>query len=343
MKLARANVRKRATRSYRRAAHRTLHLALAFVCVVSAGTRAIAQDTPLTRSFHAQSSVSFRVHLIVRTEVEGQRTEKIGEMTYSIPFRHIAEGRVAWRSTQRTIAVSADGSAQLEESMDNFSTVKVTSEGQDQDVQSQNDQSQVDSSTVELLDGLRDTLTQWAKNQSLRYRLSAQGAVLEPSASGSPPFQETAPALMGSWLMHALRPAAVLPARPLRLNDRWQEPRSAPAASWKGVTAMESGEWLDAPGHHQAAVRLHTVQQIAASLQTMTGETSAEIHFHGESLNTLALQNGALISATRSASREQLRVLDAVPGLPEPPRFQATLSLQVEIEQCDDAECESSK
>ena len=116
-----------------------------------------------------------------------------------------------------------------------------------------------------------------------------------------------------------------------------------PAAPWKGGTAMESGEWLDAPGHPQAAVRLHTVQQIAASLQAAPGEASAEIHFHGESLNTIALQDGALISATRSASREQLRVLDAVPGLSEPPRFHATLSLQVEIEQCDDAECESSK
>lgn len=338
MNLARANVRKRPTRSNPPAAHRSPSLALAFVCVVFAGSSGNAQDAPLTRSFRAHNIESFRVRLIVRTEVEGQRTEKIGELTYAIPFRHLAEGRVAWRSTQRTIAVSADGAAQLEESLDNFSTVIVTSEGQDQDVQSQNDPS-----TVELLDSLRDTLTPWAKNQSLRYRQSARGAILEPSGSGAPPFQETAPALMGSWLMHALRPAAVLPARPLRLNDQWQEPRSTPAASWKGVTAMESGEWLDAPGHHQAAVGLHTVQQIAASLPLTPGETSAEIHFHGESLNTLALQNGALISATRSASREQLRVLDAVPGLPEPPRFHATLSLQVEIEQCDDAECESSK
>ena len=92
MNLARPNVRKRATRGYARAAHRSLHLALAFVCVVPAGTRAIAQDAPLTRSFHAQTSASFRVRLIVRTEVEGQSTEKIGEVTYAIPFRHVAEG-----------------------------------------------------------------------------------------------------------------------------------------------------------------------------------------------------------------------------------------------------------
>ena len=343
MKLARANIRKRATRGSPRAAHRICRVTLAFVFVVSAGTTAIAQEAPLTRSFRAQSSASFRVHLIVRTEVEGQRTEKIGEMTYAIPFRHIAEARVAWRSTQRTIAVSADGVAQLEESLDNFSTVKVTSEGQDRDVQSQNVQSQNDSSTLELLDSLRDTLTQWAQDQSLRYSQSVRGAVLEPTGSGAPPFQESAPALMGSWLMHALRPTAVLPVRPLRLNDRWQEPRSIQMATWKHITAMESGEWLDAPRHPQAAVRLHTVQQIAGILQTAPGEASAEIHFHGESLNTIALQDGALISATRSASREQLRVLDAVPGLPKPPRFYATLSLQVEIEQCDDAECESSK
>jgi hypothetical protein len=125
----------------------------------------------------------------------------------------------------------------------------------------------------------------------------------------------------------------------LRLNERWQEPRLMNVTGWSEVTAMESGQWLEAPRHPEAAVRLHLVQQISARLPTAPGEASAEMHFHGESLGTVMLQDGALVSATRSASREQWRVLDAVPGLPEPPRFHTTLSVQVEIEQCDDAEC----
>ena len=69
---------------------------------------------------------------------------------------------------------------------------------------------------------------------------------------------------------------------------------------------------------------------------------AAQALFHAESLTTLALLDGRVFSAERSAAREISRTLDAVPGLPDPPRFRARLSVQVQIEDCKDSACRSS-
>ena len=114
------------------AAPRLPSLALGCCFLVFAGTRSFAQDSPLLRNFRAEARANFRVRLVVRIEVEGLGTEKIGAMTYAIPFRRAAEGRLAWRCTQRILTVSNDGSAQFEENLDDFSAVQVIGEGQDQ-------------------------------------------------------------------------------------------------------------------------------------------------------------------------------------------------------------------
>ena len=66
---------------------------------------------------------------------------------------------------------------------------------------------------------------------------------------------------------------------------------------------------------------------------------AAQARFYAESLTTLALMDGRVLAAERSAVREISRTLDAVPGLPEPQRFRARLSVQVQIEDCKDNPC----
>jgi hypothetical protein len=292
-----------------------------------------AQEAPLTRLFSTGSTSSFRVRLTVRSEIEGQRTEKIGNVIYAVPFTRSAECRIAWRATTQIMQVSPDGSAGVQESLDGFQISAATlpdsasaSAGQDK-------------AAAELSAALEETLARWGTPRALRYRESFSGQLSELSAEGGPQLGEQGFPLLTLWLLRALRPASALPARPLRIGDRWEEPREVLSKDWKQVSATESGEWLEAPRNPEAAARLHLVQQISGQAPAPGNEGTLELRFHAEALNTVSLQDGSLIGATRSASRDLVRVLGPVAGLPDPPRLRATISAQVEIELCVDVSC----
>ena len=304
-----------------------------------------AQDRPLTRLFVPGSNTSYRVRLRIRSELVGQRTEKIGAVAYAVPFTEAVELALSWRAT-RHVESFAEGFAQVEESLDGFAAVETIGEPP------------ASEQAARLGEALHNALQRWAVARRLRYRESFTGNVSELSADGAPSLDEPAPALLTLWLLRALRPLANLPQRPLRLGDHWQEPRAIQLERWSEVSAVESGEWLEAPPGETATVRLHIVQQISGRIpplfaQTDTdkertnppptgNEVESEGRFHGESLSTLSLQDGGLLRAIRSASRERTDLLAPVPGLPDRPRFRATLSVQVEIEGCDEASCVSS-
>ena len=300
------------------------------------GSPLLAQEAPVTRNFVAGASMAYRVHLTVRSELDGQRTEKIGEVTYAVPLTRSAECRISWRTTRRILEIAADGSARVEESLDGFEA-SPASPASDAAAAEKPDQQ-----TAELAAALHETLASWGIPRTLRYRESAGGQLSDVSAEAGPLLGEQGAPLLTLWLLRALRPAATLPARPLRIGDRWQEPRAAQVKDWKETSASESGEWLGDPRNPDAAARLHLVQQIYAQSPATGGESQLELRFHAESLNTISLQDGGVLAATRSASRDLVRVLGSVAGLPDPPRFRATLSVQVEIEECDDASCSST-
>jgi hypothetical protein len=337
---------------------RTLHapLAVTLCALFLAALPLCAQVRPLTRLFTPGSSTSYRVRLRIRSELQGQRTEKIGAVTYAVPFTEAVELSLSWRTSLRVESVPAGGLAGIEETMDRFDAPATIGEPP------------ADEQTAHLAEALRAALLGWAVSRTLHYREATTGNLTDLAADGAPPLDEPAPPLLTLWLLRALRPAAALPQRPFRFGDRWQEPRAIRLERWSDVSAVESGEWLEAAEGDSATARIHIVQQISGRLPAAPnapdktrkagetdqpnktdkpgallpgGEVESEGRFHGESLSTVSLQDGGVLRATRSASRERTDILAAIAGLPERPRFRATLSVQVEIEGCDEASCVS--
>ena len=319
-------------------------LVAAFVCACAA---ALAQERPLERRFAAEESSRYLVEAVLRTEVDGQRPVRIGAQTYLEPFSRTAEARLAFVSARRIASVDAAGNADVEERLETFCVEPLGTPSDEEETQ-------------QMAAALLETLRAWAApdGRTLRYRESTAGQLAGLGADGVPPLDESTPRLLTLWLLRALRPTATLPARPLRTGERWQEPRTVRLENWEDAHGFESGEWLDfrtgAETGGQPAVRLHVVQQIqgrvplpessgpgARAGEGNAGEKApaADGKFYAESLSTLALADGRLLAAARSATREVARALDAGPAFREAPRFRGRMLVQVRIEECEDAAC----
>ena len=123
---------------------------LAAVCLLACAAPAAAQEPALQRTFVPGAAHTYRVRLVVRTEVEGQRPVKIGAQTYAEPFSRAAEAEVAWLATRRVVSVTPEGTANIEETLDRFSNVlaKPTPEEDDEEAR-------------KLADALGDALRRW--------------------------------------------------------------------------------------------------------------------------------------------------------------------------------------
>ena len=295
-----------------------------------------AQEKPLPRRFTVGAAASYRIQLIVRSELQGQQAEAIGAKTYVKAFTRAAEDGLAWTATRRIASLGADGSAEIEETLADFEPA----------LESSGDFSaSADEATAKLAAALRKTLETWQGAHTLRCRETRAGNLLELRAEGVPTLGEAPPRVLTLWLLRALRPTAALPDRPVRFGEPWQELRTVDVPPWSDVRASESGEWLDAPLGTVPAVRLHIVQQISGSVASgpeKPPEGASQARFHGEALNTVSLLDSRLLGATRSAAREIIWTLALVEGLPEPPQFRARLSVEVQIEACDETPCSIS-
>ncbi len=306
---------------------RILRKALALLCAaIGPAAGGIAQQNPLEQSLAAGTTSRFRIQLTVHTEVRGEETEQIGVKTYVKPFVHAAEAGLSWTAAHHVVSVDAAGSGEIEETLGGFEEFGADALAADQDSARHGG----------LLAALRGMLASWKKDRVLRYREARNGQVSALTAGGVPPLGEDNPAVLALWLLRALRPAVALPAKPVRIGDHWEEPRSANLPPWQDVKASESGEWLEAGAGGQLAATLHVVQQIrGASPRPGAGEGPAEgqgeAAFFAESLSNVSLLDAGLLSATRSASREILWTLAPVEGLPHPPQFRAKLSATVTI------------
>lgn len=313
-------------------------LFLALVCCALSGftaTSARAQSEPLARSYVQGATQRYRVELLVRSELEGQRPVRVGVKGYAEPFTQFAQTRIAWTVTQRVVAVLPDGSAEIEEFLDGFAEPesRAATEG--------------DPELKNLACALEDALRRWSQPRVLRYVATRAGQLRGFAPAGAPALDEAGPALLTPWLLLALRPAASLPARPIRFGERWQEPRAVRLENWTDVQGTESGEWLEALGSAEPVVRLLIVQHIAGNVaagkeRSVGGDgadsavASVAGRFHAESLATLSLTDRRLLAATRSATREITWTLAPREGFEQPPRFHARLSAQVTIEECGD-------
>ncbi|HEV8384405.1 MAG TPA: hypothetical protein VGQ11_05990 [Candidatus Acidoferrales bacterium] len=272
----------------------------------------------------------YRVRLTLRSEVKGLRAVTAGEKNYAEPFSRSAEVTLTWRATSRVAAIAEDGTAQIEESLDEFDAPQLRVEPANDD------------EAKKLSDALAGIVQEWCVPRALRYRETPVGQLSALPPEGVPALGEDAPPLLTLWLLRALRPAVTLPGNPIVFGERWELPRSAKLENWTNVRGIESGEWLDISGGAEPAVRLHVVQQISGTVAAGAERPepgAAQARFHAESLTTLALLDGRVLAADRSAAREISRTLEAVAGLAAPPRFSARLSVQVQIEDCNDIPC----
>lgn len=291
-----------------------------------------SQEKHLERTFAAGATQRYRVELLVRTELAGQRAVRIGVKGYAEPFTRFVEARISWLATERTASIAADGTADVEETLGGFGA--ITSDAATGD----------DPEWKKLAVALEDALRGWAQARTLHYRASRAGELRGLPREGGPPLDEASPQLLTPWLVRALRPAAALPARPIRFGERWQEPRAVTLPGWDNVQGAESGEWLGAPEFAEPAARLQIVQQITGTVTSgserlaagagATDPLSVTGRFHGESLATASLMDGRLLRATRSATREITWTIAPGEGFEQPLRFQARLSVQVRIEEC---------
>jgi hypothetical protein len=301
---------------------------LAFALAASA--RAHAQSQPFTHTFTAGDVRHYRVELLVRSELEGQRAARIGVKDYAEPFARFAEARVSWVATRRIVSVGDDGSAEIEESLERFSAVASRAATEN------------DAEWKQIAATLNRTLEAWAVPRVLRYRESREGQLaIAPSSGGAPALGESTPRVLTPWLLRALRPTVALPAQPIRFAERWQEPRAVNLPPWTDAQGVETGEWSDAPGFVEPAVRLHITQQISAKApasETLPQASQLEpaARFHGESLATIVLFDGRLLAAERSATREMMWTIPRGDGPEQPAAFKARLSVQVRIEECGD-------
>jgi hypothetical protein len=226
------------------------------------------------------------------------------------------------------ISVSADG-AEIEEMLQNFAATPT--------------EIPAGPESARMAQAVNDALAGWSQDRTIRYRETPSGATLAVPAEGAPPLDEQAPRVLTAWLLRALRPVAVLPARPVLLNDHWQDARSVTLPNWSGANGWESGQWLAAASGSKLMVRLDDVQQISASVTAgaeKPPEGAADASFRGESLSTIALEDGRLVGATRSAARNIVWTLTPTAGLTDAPRFSSRLAVEIEIENCDDTVCD---
>jgi hypothetical protein len=304
------------------------------------------QDYILRRTFAAGDEWRYHIRLVVRSELEGPETIKIGAVTYVKTVQHGAEARLGWMVTERVTRLAENGAAEVREQQEAFEPIRVRPQKDEDDPQA-----------ARLAASLRQMLSNWSKGRALELHVTANGSVIGLAADAAPQLDEPAPPLLTLWLAHALRPAAVLPERRIRVGEPWQEPRDVRVSGWTDVHAGETGEWLEAagtPGIH-AALQLHVVQEIsgrvndsappASEAGNMNGQKSAPARekterFFAESLSTIGIEDGRVLSASRSARKEVIQILTPVSGMTERPRFRATLSVQVEIESCVENPCE---
>jgi hypothetical protein len=88
---------------------------LIYVWLFAMATAALAQDKPLERKFSVGAPSGYRVRMVVRSEVTGQRPTQIGANASAEPFSRFAECVLAWEATRRIISVAPDGTAEIEE------------------------------------------------------------------------------------------------------------------------------------------------------------------------------------------------------------------------------------
>jgi hypothetical protein len=290
-----------------------------------------AQQRPLTRHFVASVEERYQVTLILRAESHSVTTETVAAQTYVTPVVHAAEVSLHWRANRKILSIQDDGFAAIEERL-----VPASQQCEGAPPSEKTD------AALQL--SLKEFCTTWLKAEIIRYMENKSGALRDVSPSTNEnalsPLAETAPPLLSLWLKRAVRPNVILPQVPFEIGATSQQSFQPASSVLKNAHGSETTEWLDAQGETPAAM-LHVVQQLvwsaappaaAVRVESRESQTQKDESFFADSLSTVSLQDGSLLSANRSASRTTSRHVDPVPGLPQPPEFSSKLTVTVTIE-----------
>ena len=221
------------------------------------------------------------------------------------------------------LSLHPDGSAEIEETLDEFSEKEAAGQLKD-----------------ELLAALRE----WSQSAplTLRYFEAANGQISGLPAQAGPLLDQDPPVLT-LWLRRTLRPAVSLPSRPPRMGEKWNEMRRVQLPPWSNLMGSENFAWTEGRATQNSAARLislHTVQHISSPIPARAEEGRHWLgRFHGESLSALVHAGaplfggyGSLYSATRSGTRETTHVGERIPSLADLPVFRARTSAEVRIQ-----------
>lgn len=296
------------------------------LCTLFLPCTSSAQHPPLSRHFVAGVEERYHASLQIKAESHSVTTETIDAKTYVTPRVATAGIRLAWNIFRKIALVQSDGSALIEEHSTPAGTpCQLTDPMVDPALQK---------SLTEFCAGM-------SKESTLHYMESPRGAVKESEAAVVPALGESGPPLLALWLRRAVHPSVILPAMPFEVGASTQYSLQPENSAMKNAHGSETTEWLDALGETPAAM-LHVVQQLAwkssagaAALEATKAPVSrpprAETFF-ADSLTTLSLLDGAVLRASRTATRTEAHEVDPVPGLPARPDFSSKLTITVTLE-----------
>jgi hypothetical protein len=282
-----------------------------------------SQQKPLMRTFTAGAQERYQLSVAIRSETHGVSTEKIGEKTYVKPFAHEAEGLVSWQAVRQISSVKEDGSATVEE---NLEQVNLRCD----------EPAKSAAADAELQKTVREFCNRWQSLLQVKYEEEKYGSIRGLPEAANQLAGVDSP-FLSLWLRRAFRPSVILPREPMRFGSPMEHKIGNAADSSGKPSGVETIEWAEGGSEPPAAI-LHVTQSLSwlerAAInhgnnagQIPPGKTT----FYADSLNTISLLDGSVLGASRSATYEMRRVLDAVPGLPDPPAFGSKLTITITI------------
>lgn len=271
----------------------------------------------MSRAFEAGTLEKYRIELTLEGQITGVTTNTIAAMTYVKPVSHHARISLQWTATREIRSVATGGVAEVRENLAGFA---VNCEPQPPP----------EERDERLIQSLRDFCEAWSRARSLEYQESPAGG-LRASGAGDPvQLGEPEPQLLSAWLRRAARPISIFPALPFAPGAKSMKDVRSALEVLKGARGSETAEW-SAEESDPALITLHTEQQLRWTAPPSANAAATQESFYADSVTTVALLDGSVSKASRSASRETLRVLEPVPGLPRPPEFRSKLTITVSI------------
>jgi hypothetical protein len=284
-----------------------------------------AQEAPIERTFRPGDREIYGVAMTLLVEVHKVSLETSENKTYVQPVTQSSTARLEWTETRKIESVAPDGTAKISESLADFQA-HCGEKNSDRE------------GDPALQKAFGEFCAQSHQPHDITFHEQSNGLIPDLPPHETIYFGESSPLLLTLWLRHAVHPTAILPDQPFVLGAPSRRTiSSALDSSLPNARGSQTTEWLGS-AEGPSTARLHVVQDMTwTSLArnrehaSVPRDADAKESFFADSLSTISLLDGSVLSATRSASRETRWTLAPVPGLSQPPEFRVKLSVTVTI------------